>query len=39
MLETGNAKDDGFAKLLKTSRSNPAAITRIIQTCKEEATA
>jgi hypothetical protein len=39
MLETGNPKDDGFAKILKTSCSDPAAITRIIQTCKEEAVA
>ena len=31
MLETGDAEDDGFAKMLRASRSDPAAITRIIR--------
>jgi hypothetical protein len=31
MLETGNPKDDGFAKLLKTNRSDPVAIAKIVK--------
>ena len=37
MLETGDPENDGFAEILKASRSDPEAITKIIQTCKEEA--
>jgi len=37
MLETGNPKDDGFAEMLRTSRSDPIALARIVQTCREDA--
>ena len=31
MLETGNPKDDGFAKLLRANHASPAAIARIVK--------
>jgi hypothetical protein len=31
MLETGNPKDDGFAKMLRANHTNPAAIARIVK--------
>jgi hypothetical protein len=31
MLETGNAKDDGFAKLLRAHHADPAEIARIVK--------
>ena len=37
MLETGNPKDDGFAKMLRASRSDPIAIGKIVQSCKDDA--
>lgn len=35
MLETGNAKDDGFAKLLRKNQNNPVALVRTVESCKE----
>ncbi len=36
MLETGDPENDGFAEMLRTSRHDPNAITRIVQICKDE---
>ena len=35
MLETGDAADDGFAMILRQNRNNPAALAKIVKSCKE----
>jgi hypothetical protein len=35
MLETGNAEYDGFAVMLRENRKKPAALMKIVKSCKE----
>lgn len=35
MLETGDPESDGFAIMLRTNCSDPQAIARIVQACKD----